>query len=70
MRRALSRALVVALLVAVAACSSGQDPGVEPSTQQGPGTTSRPLSSCPPGGPDETTPAAGCLDADGRVVRP
>ncbi|MGK2950335.1 MAG: hypothetical protein ACSLFP_17320 [Acidimicrobiales bacterium] len=58
------------LLLAAAACSTGQDPGVTPSTAPGPSTTSQVLQPCPPGGPDATTPAAGCLDADGSVVRP
>jgi hypothetical protein len=65
------RGLVAVLVaVAVAGCSAGQDPGVTPSTDPGPTTTSRALAPCPPGGPDATTPAAGCLDADGAVVRP
>jgi hypothetical protein len=64
------RRLAVALLLATTACSSGQDPGLSPGTGQGPTTTSHTLQRCPPGGPDATTPAAGCLDADGTVVRP
>jgi hypothetical protein len=66
------RCRLVALLVVVVAagCSAGQDPGVTPSTDEGPTTTSRALAPCPAGGPDATTPAAGCLDADGAVVRP
>jgi hypothetical protein len=63
---------VLALALAVslgAACSSGQEPEIAPSTGGGPSTTSRSLPSCPVGGPDETTPPAGCLDADGNVVR-
>jgi len=64
------RRLAVALLLATTACSSGQDPGLSPSTDGGPTTTSQTLHPCPPGGPDATTPAAGCLDADGTVVRP
>ena len=60
------------LLVVAAACSAGQDPGVDPSTgtNGGPSTTSQLLQPCPAGGPDATTPPAGCLDDDGNVVRP
>lgn len=60
------------LLLVVAACSPGQDqdPGVAPSNAPGPSTTSQVLQPCPPDGPDATTPAAGCLDPDGIVVRP
>jgi hypothetical protein len=60
----------VALGLGAAGCESGQDPGVTPSSSGGAGTTSNTLGACPPGGPDATTPAAGCLDADGRVQRP
>ncbi len=67
MTRALGAAL---LLLATSACSSGQDPGVTPSTAPGPSTTSQVLEPCPADGPDATTPTAGCLDADGRVLRP
>lgn len=56
------------LAVSVAACSSGQEPELVPS-DDGPTTTSRMLEACPPGGPDETTPPAGCLDDDGHVQR-
>lgn len=65
------RLLAVALSVSVAAaCSSGQEPEIAPSSGGGPGTTSRSLQPCPSGGPDETTPPAGCLDDDGNVLRP
>jgi hypothetical protein len=60
----------VLLVLAAAACSSGQDPGISPSTSAGPGTTSRTLQPCPAGGPDATTPPAGCVDEDGNVLRP
>jgi hypothetical protein len=66
-RRAL---LALALLLGVAGCAAGQDPEITPTTGGGPATTSRSLQPCPPGGPDATTPAAGCLDDDGVVVRP
>jgi len=64
--------VAAALLVVAAACSSGQDPGVDPvsSSTSGPTTTSALVQPCPDGGPDQTTPPAGCLDADGNVVRP
>jgi hypothetical protein len=61
-------ALVLAV-AAVASCSSAQEPEIAPSSGGGSVTTSRSLQPCPPGGPDETTPAAGCLDEDGNVVR-
>lgn len=65
------RALLVAAIVLTGACASEQDPGVPASPDaSGPSTTSRVLEPCPPGGPDATTPSAGCLDEDGAVVRP
>lgn len=64
------RIAVVVVAGLAAACSSGQDPGLTPSTQPGAVTTSRTLPACPAGGPDSTTPAAGCLAEDGTVVRP
>jgi hypothetical protein len=69
MRRALS---VAALVLALAACGKNQDPGVVPSggTTGGPTTTSHLVTPCPPGGPDATTPAVGCLDKDGNLVHP
>ena len=66
MRRAL---LALALLVGAAGCAAGQDPEITPGTGGGPSTTSRALQPCPAGGPDATTPAAGCLDEDGAVQR-
>lgn len=50
-------------------CSDGQDPGLAPGTD-GTRATSDTLGQCPPGGPDDTTPPAGCIDAEGRVQRP
>jgi len=64
------RAVAVLLVLVAAACSSGQDPGISPGTGSGPSTTSRTLQPCPDGGPDSTTPPAGCLDEDGNVLRP
>lgn len=63
-------AAVLAAGLLSAACTAEQDPGVVPGRSDATATTSRTLGRCPPGGPDATTPAAGCLDADGRVVRP
>lgn len=68
--RAYAAALLVVVAVAVGGCSTGQDPGLTETTDQGPTTTSQTLAPCPPGGPDATTPPAGCLDDDGTVVRP
>jgi hypothetical protein len=67
--RAVAAAAVGLLLtVGVAACGSDQNPGLDqPSGSGGPTTTGHFLGRCPPGGPDATTPAAGCLDAQGRV---
>ncbi len=67
MRRA---ALAVALLLGAAACAKDQDPGI-PSAPTVEGQTTRPpqlLEECPPGGPDATTPPAGCVDEDGNVL--
>lgn len=62
--------VALALAAGAAACSSGQDPGIAPAGSGGTVTTSRALGPCPPGGPDATTPAAGCLAEDGSVLRP
>jgi len=65
-------ALAVAVLLASVGCEGGQDPGLDPGlgTDDAPAQTSDTLGACPPGGPDETTPAAGCLGDDGTVQRP
>lgn len=68
-RRRLLRLLAVVAL-ALAACESGQDPGIAPEQLDGPAPTSDTLPDCPPGGPDATTPPAGCLGPDGSVQRP
>ena len=60
--------MVAVVALALAGCADGQDPGLVP--DDGPARTSDTLGACPPGGPDATTPAAGCLDADGTVLRP
>lgn len=62
--------VVVALLLSVTACAAGQNPGLAPPTSNGTATTSRMLGPCPPGGPDPTTPLAGCVGPDGSVRRP
>ena len=61
-------ALVLAVAALLGACSDSQDPGLAP--QERPDQTSVTLGPCPDGGPDATTPDAGCLMADGRVERP
>jgi uncharacterized lipoprotein len=58
------------LVLALAACESDQDPGLDTSGVEGTARTSDTLGACPPGGPDATTPEAGCLGADGTVQRP
>lgn len=69
-RRPLALALAAATLV-LAGCETGQDPGLDTGPRgDAPATTSDTLPDCPPGGPDLTTPDAGCLDEDGSVVRP
>lgn len=62
------RALALASALVLAACTDGQDPGVP--SQDPPAGTSDTLGRCPPGGPDATTPPAGCLSAEGQVLRP
>ena len=70
-RRAVARRAAVLLLVlAAAACESDQDPGLDPGLVGGGAETSDTLGACPPGGPDATTPEAGCLGPDGTVQRP
>ena len=68
MRGPAGAALVAAVVLSLAACGSEQDPGVDGSGATRP--SSQTLPPCPDGGPDATTPAAGCLDPDGEVVRP
>lgn len=70
MSRARGLFLALVLVGATAACGSDQDPGFEAPPGDGSKVTSHLLEPCPPGGPDETTPDAGCLDEDGTVVRP
>lgn len=65
----MSRWIVAAVLLATA-CAARQEPGLTTTSELGPTTTSHTLGPCPEGGPDATTPAAGCLDPTGVVVRP
>ena len=67
-RRAGTAALLALALLVSAGCDDGQDPGVP--AGDAPAQTSDTLGACPPGGPDATTPPAGCLGEDGRVQRP
>lgn len=69
--RCRTAAVLVAGGLVLAGCETGQDPGLDTGPRgDAPVTTSDTLPDCPPGGPDLTTPDAGCLDDDGRVVRP
>ncbi|MDE0801880.1 MAG: hypothetical protein OSA99_01025 [Acidimicrobiales bacterium] len=71
MTRRRVRSAVGAAVVAVSlfGCADSQDPGLDPGSGE-PGTTSNTLGQCPPGGPDATTPPAGCIGDDGQVLRP
>lgn len=60
----------VVFVLAIGACESDQDPGLDPGVVDGTARTSDTLGPCPPGGPDGTTPEAGCLGPDGTVERP
>ena len=60
----------VVAAAALVACSADQEPEMVPVDDQTTATTSQLLQPCPPGGPDATTPAAGCLGEDGAVLRP
>ena len=65
----MKRMLLALALVLAAGCASGQEPEIAPPADGGPSTTSRSLEPCPFGGPNESTPPAGCLDDDGNVLR-
>ena len=65
----MKRALLAAAFMLTVGCSAGQEPEIAPPAGGGPTTTSRSLEPCPFGGPNETTPPAGCLDEDGNVLR-
>lgn len=61
-------ALALVNVLALPACEADQDPGLDRGT--GGRVTSDTLPACPAGGPDATTPAAGCIGDDGSVQRP
>lgn len=68
---AVGRGVAAMLLVlGAAACESDQDPGLDSRPVDGTAQTSDTLGACPSGGPDATTPEAGCLGPDGAVQRP
>ncbi len=69
-RRGRLAAVVLAAALMMAGCADTQDPGLVDTPGDDPGTTSNTLGQCPAGGPDSTTPSAGCIDDDGQVVRP
>ena len=62
--------VAVAFVLPLGGCDSNQDPGLAPGAVEGSERTSDTLGACPPGGPDVTTPEAGCLGPDGSVLRP
>lgn len=62
-------ALVLLAAMAATGCTDGQEPGIVPGSSDGPAPTSDTLGRCPPGGPDATTPPAGCIGEDGTVQR-
>ena len=68
-RRVRSAVGAAAIAVALLGCADSQDPGLDPGAGE-PGTTSNTLGQCPAGGPDGTTPPAGCVGEDGQVQRP
>lgn len=63
------RRFVVAAGLLAASCAADDPPALD-TDPSAPAITSDTLGACPPGGPDATTAPAGCLDADGRVLRP
>ena len=70
LRRTVLAAAVLVGASGAAACSRDQDPGIVPSESTVKGATTPPPQlpqDCPPGGPDATTPAAGCVDEDGNI---
>lgn len=62
--------LVALVAVALAGCTADDPPALDVDSVEVPDSTSDTLGACPAGGPDATTPPAGCLDADGQVQRP
>lgn len=70
-RRAVAVTVAAAALW-LGACSEDQDPGFDQQIDVEGDTRpqSNTLEPCPEGGPDATTPAAGCIGPDGSVLRP
>lgn len=63
--------LFLASMLALTAACANDDPSTLDLDGDGqPSTTSVTLAPCPPGGPDDTTPTAGCIASDGGVERP
>jgi hypothetical protein len=60
---------LVTLVLSAAACTSDDPPTLD-TDPDAPRVTSDTLPDCSSEGPDETAPSAGCLDGDGRVIRP
>lgn len=71
-RRNLAAAVGMVAGLVLGACTDEQDPGLDQQIDVDDGSRppSNTLGDCPPDGPDATTPAAGCLDDDGTVLRP
>lgn len=70
--RRVAAVVATAAVVWLGACSDEQDPGFDQQVDVDGGTRpqSETLEPCPDGGPDASTPAAGCLGPDGSVLRP
>ena len=70
--RTRSRVLAAVFVFGALVACSDQDPGLQQIEvpDDVTNTTSNTLPPCPDGGPDATTPDAGCLDADGSVRQP
>lgn len=62
--------LVALVALALTGCAADDPPALDVDVVEVPDSTSDTLGSCPAGGPDATTPPAGCLDAGGQVQRP
>ncbi len=60
---------LLALVLSGGACTTDDPPTLD-TDPDAPRITSDTLPNCRSGGPGETTPPAGCLDPDGRVIRP
>lgn len=60
---------LMALVLGVAGCTSDDPPTLELDSDA-PRVTSDTLPDCSTAGPGETVPRVGCIDEDGRVIRP